>query len=128
MFTRAIRTDAQGCRDGAPIDDARIDLTQALIVDAEFCLHIGTEILDHHVGLFHEPLEHFEAPRVFQVERHRPLVAVQILEVEALARPAQLLAAGVLQQRVDLDDVGARVPQAAARRSDPREPVSDQAR
>ena len=35
----------------AAIDDARIDLLHALIVDAELGLDVGTEILDHHVGL-----------------------------------------------------------------------------
>src|SRR5215213_8891292 len=42
----------------AAIDDARVDLAQALIVDAEFALHVGTKILDHDVGLFRQPLEH----------------------------------------------------------------------
>ena len=95
----------------AAIDDARVDLAQALIVDAELCLDVGAEVLDHDVGLLGEALEHFEALRVLQVERHGPLVAVQILEVRALARAARLLAAGILQQRVDLDDVGAPVRQ-----------------
>ena len=95
----------------AAIDDARVDLAQALIVDAELCLDVGTEVLDHDVGLLGEALEHFEALRVLQVERHRPLVAVQILEVRALPRPARLLATRILQQRVDLDDVGAPVRQ-----------------
>ena len=95
----------------AAIDDARVDLAQALIVDAELCLHVGTKILDHDVGLLGEPLEHFEALGVLQVQRHGPLVAVQILEIRALARAARLLAAGVLQQRVDLDDVGAPIRQ-----------------
>ena len=62
-------------------------------------------------ALFGEPLEHFEALRVLQVERHRALVAVQILEVGTLARAARLLAAGILQQRIDLDDIGAPVRQ-----------------
>ena len=72
------------------IDDARIDLAHALIVDAEFCLHVGAEIFDDDVGLFHQPPEDLEAFRLFQVERHRALVAVQVLEVRALARAAQL--------------------------------------
>ena len=95
----------------AAIDDARVDLAQALIVDAELCLDVGTEVLDHDVGLLGEALEHFEALRVLQVQRHRPLVAVQILEVRALPRAARLLASRILQQRVDLDDVGAPVRQ-----------------
>ena len=70
----------------------RVDLAQALVVDAELGLDVGAEVLDHDVGLFGQPLEHLEALGVLQVERHRPLVAVQILEVRALARAARLLA------------------------------------
>ena len=56
----------------AAIDDARIDLAHALIVDAELCLDVGAEILDHDVGLFDEPLEHLEALRVLQVRASSP--------------------------------------------------------
>ncbi len=35
----------------AAIDDARIDLAQALVIDAELGLDVGAEVLDHHVGL-----------------------------------------------------------------------------
>ena len=76
----------------AAVDDARIDLAQALVVDAELAFDVGAEVLDHHVSLLGEALEHFQALRVLQVERHRALVAVQILEVRALARTARLLA------------------------------------
>ena len=93
----------------AAIDDARVDLAHALVVDAELVLHVGPEVLDHHVGLFREALKHLEALGVFQIERHRPLVAVQVLEIRTMARAARLLAAGVLHQGVDLDDIGAPV-------------------
>jgi hypothetical protein len=105
----------------AAIDDARIDLADALVIDAEFCLDVGTEILDHNVGLLSEPLEYLEAFRVLQVERHRAFIAVQVLEIRSLARAARLLAGSVLQQRVDLDDVGAPVrelPYAGRSRAD----------
>ena len=95
----------------AAIDDARVDLAQALIVDAELCLDVGTKILDHDVGLLGEALEHFEARRVLQVQRHGPFVAVQILEIRALAWAARLLAGRVFQQRVDLDDIGPPIRQ-----------------
>ena len=47
--------------------------------------------------------------RLLQIERHRAFVAVQILEVRTVARTARLLAAGILHQGVDLDDIGAPV-------------------
>ena len=95
----------------AAIDDARIDLAHAFVIDAEFCLHIGTKILDDDIGLLRQAAEYVEALGVLQVERDRALVAVQVLEVRPLARAARLLAAGVFQQRIDLDDIGAPVRQ-----------------
>jgi hypothetical protein len=93
----------------AAIDDARIDFPHALIIYAKFRLHVGPEVFDHDVGFFRKPPEHLEAFRILQIERHRALVAVQILKVGALARAARLLAGGVFQQGVDLDDIGAPI-------------------
>ncbi|MGY3220527.1 hypothetical protein ACVIM5_001134 [Bradyrhizobium sp. USDA 4512] len=93
----------------AAIDDARVDRGEALIVDAELLLHVGAEILDHDVGLGGEALEHGEPALVFQVQRHGPLVAVQILKVGTPPGAARLLATGILGQRVDLDDIGAPI-------------------
>ena len=93
----------------AAIDDTRIDLAHAFVVDAEFCLHVGTKILDDDIGLLRQPPEHGESFGILQVERHRALVAVQVLEVRAMARAARLFAAGILHQRIDLDDIGAPV-------------------
>ncbi len=95
----------------AAIDDARIDLAHALIIDAELVFDVGPEILDNHVGLGGETHEHFEPPRILQAERHRALVAVQILEVGATAGTAELFTAGFPQQGIDLDDIGAPIRQ-----------------
>jgi len=97
------------------------DLAHALIIDAEPGFDVGAEILDHHVGLFRETPEHLEAFGVLQVERHRAIVAMQILEIRTAARAAGLLAGGVLQQRIDLDDIGTPVrelPHARSARSE----------
>ena len=45
---------------------------------------------------------------ILEIERHRPLVPVQVLEVRPPPRPAQLFA-GVFRQGVDLDDIRAPV-------------------
>ena len=95
----------------AAIDDARIDLAHALIVDAELGFDVRAEIFDDDVGFFRQALEYLEPFRIFQVERDGALVAVQVLEVRTLTRATQLFAAGILQQRVDLDDVGAPIRQ-----------------
>jgi hypothetical protein len=93
----------------AAIDEARVDLSHALVIDTEFCFHVRPEILHDHVGLFREPPKHIEALGILQIERHRPLVAVQILKVRTVARPARLFAAGILHQGIDLDHIGAPV-------------------
>jgi hypothetical protein len=54
---------------------------------------------------------HGEAFRILQVECHRALVAVQILEVRAMAGASRLLPAGILQQCIDFDDIGAPICQ-----------------
>ncbi len=114
----------------AAIDDARIDRAQAFIVDAEPGLDVGTKILDHDVGLFHKPPKHFKTFLVLQIERHRAFVAVQILEIRAMARAARLFAGGILHQRIDLDDIGAPVrelPHAGRPGADPGEIEHDEA-
>ena len=58
---------------------------------------VGAKVLDHDVGLFRQPPEDLETLGVLQVERHRPLVAVQVLEIRTVARAARLLAGGILQ-------------------------------
>ena len=95
----------------AGVDEARIDARQRLVVDAQALLHAGPEILHDHVRLLHHALERGEAFRRLEVQRHAALVAVQVLEVGALARAAhRLLRPG---RRFDLDDVGAPVGELA---------------
>ena len=108
----------------AAIDEARIDLAQGIVIDAEPRLDIGAEVFDHDVGLRGQPPEHVEPFWILQIERHRALVAVQVLKVGAVARAARLLAAGVFDQGVDLDDVGAPIrelPHAGRPGADPGE-------
>src|SRR5712672_2514606 len=93
----------------AAIDDARIDLAQILVVDAEPLLHVRPEILHHHVVLLDQPPEHREPLGRLQVQRDAALVAVQVLEIRPLARAARRLAALELRRRLDLDHVGAPV-------------------
>lgn len=109
LVVRAILAEAGN----AAVDDARVDLAHALIVDAELGFHVGSKVLDDDVGLPGQPHEHFQALGVFQVQRDGAFVAVQILEVRAVARAARLLAGGVLQQRIDLDDIGAPIRELA---------------
>jgi len=53
-----VRTALPEARDAA-VDQARVDLAQALVVDPELGLDVGAEVLDHDVGLFRKTAEHF---------------------------------------------------------------------
>ena len=95
----------------AGVDEARIDARQRLVVDAQALLHAGPEILHDHVRLPHHALERGEAFRRLEIQRQAALVAMQVLEVGALARAAhRLFRPG---RRFDLDDVGAPVGELA---------------
>jgi hypothetical protein len=92
--------------------DARIYLLQALIVDAQPELHVGAIVLDHHVGLLDQLHEDGLAVRFLEIERDRALVAVQVLKVRPVARPAHIHVAGT-RRHLDLDAVGAPVGEIA---------------
>jgi hypothetical protein len=85
--------------------DSRIDLAQRLVVDAQPILHVGAEILDDDIRVLHEPEKNLAPLRVLEVQRDRALVAMQVLEVRAVARAAHVLDF----RRLDLDDVGAEI-------------------
>src|SRR5262249_44158476 len=93
----------------AGVDEARIDLAQYLVIDAEPRLHVGAEVLYDHVGFSDHLLECRDALGGLEVERHAPLVAVQIHEIGAVAWAAQRLAALQVSRGFDLDDVGSPV-------------------
>ena len=87
------------------VDQPRIHGAEALVVDAEPVLHVGAEVLHQHVGARRQALEDLAPARGLEVEGHRALVAVQILEVEAVARRVAV----DVGARLDLDDAGSHV-------------------
>src|SRR2546421_255156 len=89
--TVTVRTALAEARD-ARVDDARVDRAERLVVDAEPVLDVGTEVLDHHVGLGGQLLEDLDPLGVLEVERDRALVAMEVLEVEVVPREVFLLA------------------------------------
>src|SRR2546427_10630599 len=76
----------------AAVDQPRVDRAQVLVVDAQSPLHVRAVVLDDDVGLARQLLEDGHALGLAEVERHPPLVAVQVLEVEAMAGPPQAAA------------------------------------
>ena len=91
----------------AAVDDARVHRLHVVVRHLQPMLHLGAHVLDDDVGGLHQAHERGVAFRRLQVQRHRPLVAVQVLEVEAMAVAGDLLAVG--RRRLDLDHIGAPV-------------------
>src|SRR5262245_942414 len=94
-------------------NDLGIDLAQRLVVDAEPPLHVGPEVLDHDVGLFHHAQKRFEPFLRLQVQRHAALVAMKVLEIRTLARTTGSLSGHQRGRLLDLDDVGTPVSELA---------------
>src|SRR6185503_12527592 len=77
--------------------------------DAEAVLHARPVVLDQHVGALGHLDEDVAPFGLFQVELEAPLVAMEVLEVRAVAR-----AGDAVLRPFDLDDVGAPVGEDAA--------------
>src|SRR5438552_5006030 len=104
----------------AAVDQARVDRADAFVVDAEPLLHVGAVVLHDDVGVLRELLEDLHGLGIAQVQRHAPLVAVQILEVEPVPIAAHAVSRPPARPP-DLDGVGAPVDQLAhARRAGAR--------
>ena len=75
----------------AAVDQARVDGTQALVVDAETPLDVRPVVLHHDIGRLRQLLEDRHPFRLSQVQGHGALVAMQVLEVEAVAVAAHAI-------------------------------------
>ena len=76
----------------AGIDEARVERLQRGVVDAEPGLDVRPVVLDQDVGAAHQLAEDLDPLRRFEVERQAALVAVQVLEIGTVARPAEAFA------------------------------------
>ncbi len=94
-------------------DEARIDLTQRLVAEAEPVHHAGTEVGDDDVGLFRHAPDDTCPFLVLQVDDRAAFVAVDRKEVGALAGHERwsVTASSVAVRRLDLDDVGTHITQ-----------------
>ena len=95
-------------------NDARIDVPERLVAEAEPVHHPGAEIVDHHVGVAYQVVDHLLALLRLGVDFHRALIAVErgidrVVEaflgtlVEEMARQV----AGA--RSFDLDHIGAEI-------------------
>src|SRR4030095_11042725 len=92
----------------AAIDQPRVNLAHRLVVDPQALLHPRPVVLYDDVGVLRELLEDRHTLGVAEVERHAPLVAVEILEVEAVAIAAHAVARAAAGH-LDLDGFGPAV-------------------
>ena len=97
----------------AGVDDPPVHRPARGVVDPEARLHVRTIVLDHDVGALDEAHERRSTGRVLEVQGHRPLVAVEVLEVRSV--PCAPHPAGLVDGLggFDLDDVGTPVRELA---------------
>src|SRR6266851_1686982 len=106
IYARAVAVGTVLAEAGdAAIDQARIDRAEALVVDTEPMLHVGAVVFDDHVGALDESFQDCDSLRLLKIEGHALLVAMEILEVGAIAARDVPTFAGFL----DLEDIGAPV-------------------
>ena len=82
-------------------------------IDAKALGDAGPHVLDDDVGLFGEPHEDLAALVGLQVQRDGALVAMQVLEVRAVAAADHFAGFAGFRRRLDADHVGAPVGQRA---------------
>ena len=70
----------------ARVDEARVERAQIRIADAEAVFDVGTIVLDKDVSGGNEAFKDFDALGAFEVQGHAALVAMEILEIETVAR------------------------------------------
>ena len=93
-------------------DEARGAGEEDVGTEAEALHASGAEVLDDDVGILRQLHEDGLALGTLEIERQRALVAMQVLEVEAVALAAHRVDV-VVGRRLDLDDAGAPVGELA---------------
>jgi hypothetical protein len=78
----------------AAINDPRIDPGDRLVVDAQPVLDIRAVVLDHNIATLRQLEEDFAAFLALEIERHRALVSVQVLEVKTVTVAANNIPVG----------------------------------
>ena len=93
------------------INDSGVDGFQAFVRDAQSQHGLGPDVVDHHIGCFHQFEKCVQTLWLFQVQHQAAFVAVHMQKV----RPHALMAHGanasdgVARRRLDLDHISAHV-------------------
>src|SRR5262249_26169393 len=72
------------------IDNARIDLPDLVVTKPQPLDGAGRHVLDRDVGLLQQLADDLEPARRFQVQGHRPLVGIELMEIPQVVRMAGL--------------------------------------
>lgn len=67
------------------VDDAGVDLFQHIVAQAQFLHRTGAVVLQHDIGLFDHLFKDLFAFRLFQVQGHADLAAVEVCVVNTVA-------------------------------------------
>ena len=95
-------------------DDARIDVRERRVAQAQTIHHAGAVVVVHHVGGLDQVEKNPASGGRLEIDAHALLVAVVALELRALAfdlRTHAVVANRVALERLDLDHLGAEVGQ-----------------
>ena len=103
----------------AAVDEPRIDRFHVVVGNLEAMLHLGPHVLNEHIGARDQPLESFVSGFGFEIEPNRAFIAMEVLEIAAVAAPHNVLARW--HRRLYTNDVRAPVGKMPdARRTCPR--------
>ena len=83
----------------------RIHRLDGFVVDAEPMLHLGLEILGHHIGVPRQPHKQRVAAWILKVQRQAALVAMQVLLVGTAPVTADAPRVAPTHRRFDLQHV-----------------------
>ncbi len=92
------------------INQARIDLAQRLITEAQAIHHAGAKILHDNIRFLDQPMNKLDRISGFQVKRKTALSRVELTEISAVPVAERRAQPHVIAfRRLDLDDVGTDV-------------------
>src|SRR5579872_5845779 len=94
------------------VNDAGVDLLQALVAKAQAVHHAWPKIVDDHIRALHQLVNHIAVLRLAEVQRNAPLIAVDA-EIDGIIQPIRVLNRRTRQvaraRPFNFDDVGAEI-------------------
>ena len=93
-------------------DDPGVHTRQRFVIEPKLGLDLGSPILNDDIGSFHQFHQNRQCTRLFQIQGHGALVAVEVLKVASLAFALKQHLIGVHARRwLNADHISAKVRQ-----------------